>query len=332
MFRKLITCIVLGCTLSIPLSASASSVNAFVEGCRSFSDGDWDSAEFSLKKAIAYLENQNPDTYYMLITAEVNAGNEKSALDDCSYFLENFHGSIYYPRIQFQYGRLLYELGEYEKSIIALSDFCHQNENNEMYSHALFYVGESLLAGYKYNEAGKIFERIVSEFPESSKAVASKYRIDTILQHAREEKLLYLLKQTGEEYLSAKEEYEKQLRLMNMDSSTRIKLSETQQRNEELETQLRDLETKLTTTIVTLEDKSSENVPPKREDFIEPVKDNGNLPVETAAYVDNQENSEPVVKDVDVPSMIPFDEKREQIRILKRKAKDAQQLLGNNGY
>ena len=51
--------------------------------------------------------------------------------------------------------------------------------------------------------------------------------------------MLYLLKQTGEEYLSAKEDYEKQLRQYNSESValTRQKLQETQIRNEELERQ-----------------------------------------------------------------------------------------------
>ena len=199
MLKKIIACIVSGIILSFSVFASASAENAFVEGCRAFSEGDWDSAEFALRKAVSYSENQNPDTYYMLITAEMNAGDEKSALDDCVLYLKTFPGSIYYPRIQYQYGKLLYQMGEYDKAIISLSDFCHQNENDELYSYALFYVGESLLAGYKYNEAEKIYERIIVDFPDSPKVVASQYRLDTILQHSREEKLLYLLRQTGEE-------------------------------------------------------------------------------------------------------------------------------------
>ena len=73
--------------------------------------------------------------------------------------------------------------------------------------------------------------------------------IENIAQRSREEKLLYLLKQTGEEYLSAKEEYEKQLKLYNSDAinSTRDKLMETQQKNKDLEEQIRNLEAQIDT-------------------------------------------------------------------------------------
>ncbi len=280
--------------LSFTGFASESAQMAFVEGCKSYSQGDWTSAKFMLKKAVSYPENLTSDTYYMLISAEVNAGDDRSALDDCNIYLENFPDSIYYPRICYQKGKVLYNLGEYEKSIIALSDFCHQNEESDLYSYALFYIGESLFAGYKYSDAAAIYERIVTEFPDSPKASAAQYRIDSISQRQREEKLLYLLKQTGEEYLSAKEEYEKQLRQYNSDSinNTRQKLVETQARNEELERQVADLEMQL------------------------------------AAMKTELENSAANTSmDSDIPNAEPYDETKEQLKVLRQKALEAQKML-----
>lgn len=280
--------------LSFTGFASESAQMAFVEGCKSYSQGDWTSAKFMLKKAVSYPENLTSDTYYMLISAEVNAGDDRSALDDCNIYLENFPDSIYYPRICYQKGKVLYNLGEYEKSIIALSDFCHQNEESDLYSYALFYIGESLFAGYKYSDAAAIYERIVTEFPDSPKASAAQYRIDSISQRQREEKLLYLLKQTGEEYLSAKEEYEKQLRQYNSDSinNTRQKLVETQARNEELERQVADLEMQLAAMKTELE----------------------NSAVNTSM-------------DSDIPNAEPYDETKEQLKVLRQKALEAQKML-----
>ena len=67
------------------------------------------------------------------------------------------------------------------------------------------------------------------------------------MQRGREEKLLYLLKQTGEEYLAAKEDYEKQLRLYNSEAinTTRERLVDSQRKNQELEEQIRDLENQI---------------------------------------------------------------------------------------
>ena len=280
-------------------SASESGASAFVEACKAYSKGDWSDAKFMLRKAVSYKENLNPDTYYMLISAEVYDGDNKNALDDCNFFLENFSDSMYYPRVYYQKGKLLYALGEYEKAVVVLSDFCHLYEKDELYSFALFYIGESLFAGYKYDEAGSVYERIVTEFPESAKTPAAQYRLETILQRGREEKLLYLLKQTGEEYLAAKEEYERQLRLYNSEAvdSTRQKLTAAQARNESLEKQVNELE------------------------------------LEIAALKNNQAESERIIQQLkeagerDIPEPEPFDEKKYQLKLLKAKALEAQRML-----
>jgi TolA-binding protein len=279
--------------------ASESASSAFVEACKFYSRGEWSDAKFLLKKAVSYKENLNPDTYYMLITSEVYDGDNKNALDDCNFFLENFADSMYADRVYYQKGKLLYNLGEYEKAIVVLSDFCHRYEGDELYSFALFYIGESLFAGYKYDEAGAVYERIVTEFPESAKTPAAQYRLETILQRGREEKLLYLLKQTGEEYLSAKEEYERQLRLYNSEAidSTRQKLAAAQTKNETLEKQVSELE------------------------------------MQIAALKSNKEESDRIIQELreagekDIPAPEPFDEKKYQLKLLKEKALEAQKML-----
>ena len=109
----------------------------------------------------------------------------------------------------------------------------------------------------------------------------------------REEKLIYLLKQTGEEYLSAKEDYEKQLRLYNSESinNTRQRLVESQSRNEELERQVSDLEAQL------------------------------------AALRSEISNASAKKVDVDVPNPEPYDETQETLKKLKAKALEAQRIL-----
>ena len=230
-----------------PVFAYSSGDAAFLEGCRAFADGDWTRAIFSLKQAASFEENNTPETYYMLINAEIYSGDYKSALDDCEWYLNLFANSLYDSHVTYLKGRTLYSLGEYDKAVITLSDFCHQNERHDMYAAALFWIGESFYACYQYDDAAALYQRIVTEFPADGKAPASQYRIETIRQRDREEKLLYLLKQTGEEYLFAREEYEKQLKLYSKDteSSTRLKLLDAQQRNLELEEKYRELEQEL---------------------------------------------------------------------------------------
>lgn len=233
--------------ISVGLYASESASAAYLEGCKAFSRGEWNSAVFLLKKAASYPENNNPDTFYMLIAAEIYAEDYRTALGDCDDFMKVFPDSIYTPRIQYMKGKVLYSLGDYEKSILVLSDFCHRNEEDELYPLALFYIAECLFTDYKYEEAEAIYERIVVNYPSCEKVAAAQYRIENIAQRSREEKLLYLLKQTGEEYLAAKEDYEKQLRLYNSEAinTTRERLIDAQQKNKDLEEQIAGLEAQI---------------------------------------------------------------------------------------
>ena len=290
-----------------PCFSSETGSYAFVEGCKSFSLGDWENVIFMLKKAVAYEDYETPDTYYMLITSEVEAGEYKAALNDCDYFLKQFPSSIYISRVTYLKGKILFNLKEYDKSVVVLSDFCHQYKNDDMYSYALFYIAESLYENYKYDEAESIYERIVQEFPNSPKFAASQYRIESILQRSREEKLLYLLKQTGEEYLAAKEDYERQLRLYNSDSvsSAKDRLHESQQKNAELESYVKDLEKQ-----------------------IAELQNQLNLQYEKQAEL--QKEIEINSMDKEVPSFEPYDETKERIKALKEKAQKVQNLLDEN--
>lgn len=338
--KKIIAVLALICSFSFFAFSSESASMAFVEGCKAYSTGDWSSAKIMLKKAVSYIQNQNADTYYMLISAEINAGDYKGALEDCNYYLEHFKNSIYYPRISYQKGKLLYNLGEYEKSIIALSDFCHQYENNELYPYALFYIGESLYEGYRYNDALEIYDRVVTEFPDFEKVSAAKYKIESISQRSREEKLLYLLKQTGEEYLSAKEDYEKQLRQYNSESValTRQKLQETQIRNEELEKQIADLQMEIASLKAENEQKEAllsvmnNNQKQNSENQYEESSENDEKQIEDS-FSDNYINQNTIndldtfKEDSDIPNQEPFDETREQIQSMKEKALEIQRIL-----
>ncbi|MDY5918637.1 MAG: tetratricopeptide repeat protein [Treponema sp.] len=338
--KKIIAVLALICSFSFFAFSSESASMAFVEGCKAYSTGDWGSAKIMLKKAVSYTQNQNADTYYMLISAEINAGDYKGALEDCNYYLDHFKNSIYYPRISYQKGKLLYNLGEYEKAIIALSDFCHQYENNELYPYALFYIGESLYEGYRYNDALEIYDRVVTEFPDFEKVSAAKYKIESISQRSREEKLLYLLKQTGEEYLSAKEDYEKQLRQYNSESValTRQKLQETQIRNEELEKQIADLQMEIASLKAENEQKEAllsvmnNNQKQNSENQYEESSENDEKQIEDS-FSDNYINQNTIndldtfKEDSDIPNQEPFDETREQIQSMKEKALEIQRIL-----
>lgn len=191
------------------------------QGLEAYRQKDYVSALFFLKKAIAIGEHKNHENMYMLIMAEIASGEAQSAANDCEDFMHDFPKSIYFPYIQYQYGRLLHFAGFYDKSILTLSDFCHNFPDNEMYASGLYWMAESFYNDYDFSTAESLYERVVSDFPSDEKVPLCQKRLEDIAARQREAKLLYLLKLTGEEYLSAKEEYERQLRLyMATDSNT----------------------------------------------------------------------------------------------------------------
>lgn len=246
--RKVYTLLILfllsGYSLFSQASGQSLPVTAFVQGAKAFSSGEWTSSIFLLRKAVSYPENFNPDTWYMLITAEMYAGEYKNAYQDCETYMQNFPESPYDSYVLYHRGRALFCMGEYEKSVLILSDFCHLYPDHEMYPSALYWIAEAFFEAYNYDDAEVLYSAIVNDYSDDAKADSAQYRLEIIKQAAREEKLIYLLKETGEEYLAAKEEYERQLRLSGVDSTSdaRRRILDLQRTNADLERRVLELE------------------------------------------------------------------------------------------
>lgn len=189
-----------------------SSDAALVSGYEAYRDGDWKSATMFFKKALTDPLNENPENRYLLIMSQMYSGNFNGAIVDCNDFTESYSESLMYPYVQFQRGRALYNLGQADGAVLVLSDFCHQNPENELYPSALYLIAECFYEDYSFEEAKKLYETIVKDYPDCDRVDDAQFKLDTLEQKDREQKLLYLLKVTGEEYLSSKEDYERQLK------------------------------------------------------------------------------------------------------------------------
>lgn len=190
----------------------AANNNDLIQGFEAYSKKDWTSASFFLRKAVVNPENSTADVWYMIISSQMYAQNYSSVVNDCDNFLQNFSDSELVPYIEYQKGRALHFLGQNDAAVLTLSDFCHQYPDNKMYASSLYWLGECFFDDYDYESAKNLYETIVAEFPNSDKLEDAQFKLDVIAQREREQKLLYLLKMTGEEYLSSKENYEKQIR------------------------------------------------------------------------------------------------------------------------
>ena len=193
-----------------PLSAAPSS--ALVQGYEAYQSGDWSGAALFLRRAQSEPGGDTPDTGYMLITCSMYAGDYAAALGDCTAFLDRYADSPLAPAVLYQKGRALHGLGQNDRAVLVLSDFCHENPSSPLYASALFWLGECFYDDYNYETAAMLYSRVMDEFPRDGKAQEAADRLEAIARTEREQKLLYLLKMTGEEYLVSRENYERQLR------------------------------------------------------------------------------------------------------------------------
>lgn len=251
-FKRFLTISIYAFLLTVsPVFAKESNSAAFyTDGCLAFSNGNWESSVSLLKKAVEDPLFDIADVRYMLISAEIYAGDEKSALVECDDFLTTFKDYIYYSRVQYTKGKLLFNLKEYNRAYVILSDFCHNNKEDDFYPTALFYMAECLYADSSFDYAETLYEQIVKDYSDNEKAEPAQFRLESIAQRSREEKLLYLLQQTNDELAAAKADYENQVKLLASDSNaveaeTVEKLLESQRKNKELEEQLKDMENQL---------------------------------------------------------------------------------------
>ena len=217
--KKIIALLVLSFVLGSFVTAQVSTDDYLTKGLQAYKDGNWESAILLLKNAVSLPESSTPEVLYVLIMSEMFNGNYDDVLKDGKTFSRLYPDSEYKVYIDYQMGRALHYLGRYVDSISLLQKFCAENETNELFSSGLFWMAESFYASYYFEEAKGLYERVVSDFPNSPKYVESLYRLDLIVQREKEEKLLYLLKVTSEEYISSKENYDRQIKQFNTEES-----------------------------------------------------------------------------------------------------------------
>lgn len=227
-------------SVNVNVLSSREASSTYADALKAYSRRDWKTSIFLFKKLHTNQADITPESLYMQIMAQTYDGQYKQAVNDCDLFLKEFSNNQYAQLVMYQKGKILYQIEDYEKSILTLSDFCHSNPKHKLYSSALFWIAESFYATYNFDSAKSLYERIVVEFPDGSKARDAQFRLDVIAQRSREEKLLYLLKQTGEDYLSSKESYEKTLKQYQIENSVGVnsQLRELRQQNENLDNEL----------------------------------------------------------------------------------------------
>ena len=232
-----------------------------IKGLEAYKQKDWVSALFFLRKAATQPENINPETWYVLVMSEVYASDFEGVLTDGAYFLYKFPESPYVPQIKYQMARGTFLLEDYNQALVMFEEFCNQYPEHELFSSALFWKAETLYQAYNFNEAETLFKRVINEYPESPKVVEAAFRIELLEQREKEEKLLYLLRVTGEENLAAREDYERQIRQYQSEESInfKMKVTELSLLVESLQEELTAANTRIETLLAQVNELNTEN-------------------------------------------------------------------------
>lgn len=195
---------------------------ALALGCAAYSDGEWGSAALFFKRAQA-MGGLTDEAWYMLVRSEMQLGDDRAAQADCERFVVLRAESEYAPYMMYLNGALLHRLGQNERAVSSLCEFCRENPGSFLYADALYVMAESFFDECNFGAAKALYEKIVFDFPLSGNVQDAKCKILLIKGREREEKLLYLLKISMEESLSAREEHDRQMKALRLEGAAQSK-------------------------------------------------------------------------------------------------------------
>jgi TolA-binding protein len=174
-----------------------------------FRDGQYEKAIPILRSVIANpaASTQKPDAYLLLAKSQMAVGKLDDADKSIEYYLASYQGAADYPEAVYQKGRLLFLQEQYEQSIQVLQSFLSTYQASPLVSSAWFWVGEDLYNLGHIEDARKIYQKILTDFPSSVKVEAARYKVSLIQLQKKEIELERLLKWSHEDFLKSLEEF-----------------------------------------------------------------------------------------------------------------------------
>lgn len=197
--------------------------DSYMQGLACYRSGDWADASVLLRHAAQSGKYSDDSVWFMIIMSQIYAEDFSSAVSDCGFFISAYPESPLAEAVAYQKGRALYCAGQRDLAVMELGSFCSEWPESRMYASALFWIAECFYDDYDFETARALYSQILRDYPGSAKHEDAQFKLYLITQRDREQKLLYLLKVTGEEFLSAKESYEKELRYMQSEDAAELK-------------------------------------------------------------------------------------------------------------
>jgi tetratricopeptide (TPR) repeat protein len=214
MSRRIIPYLILACGLLAPLCLPAQTRRGEEElksGLGFFKQEEYDQAVLSFKAILADPAAVlfAPDAYFWSAKAYMALNQLDDAERNLEHFLASYADHPYYSEGRYQKGRLLFLKKDYESAIQACQEFIRKYPRSEFVPNAYFWIGDSLYSLGKLEEAARVFNKIVQDYPQSFKAEAAGYRLSLIDFKKRENELMRLLKWSHEEFLKVVEEFQR---------------------------------------------------------------------------------------------------------------------------
>ncbi|MFP4152922.1 MAG: tetratricopeptide repeat protein [Alkalispirochaeta sp.] len=181
------------------------------DGIAAFGTSDFESAVMSFRDVLLGdpTPGQEGSAYFWLAKSAMAMGRLGEAERNLEYYLRTFPDHEYAVEAHYQRGRILYLQEDHEGALQVLTAFIRDHEASPFVANATYWSGESLFNLGRLDEAKRLFESVLRDYPTSYRVEAARYRIGLIELHQREQELLTLLQWSHEEYLQALDEFER---------------------------------------------------------------------------------------------------------------------------
>jgi TolA-binding protein len=193
------------------LAVSAQTPDDLNAAIQLFRDGQYEKVIPVLNALIADPAEaaQKPAAYLLMAKSYMALGKLDDADKNIEFYLANFAGATDYPEALYQKGRLLFLQEQYEQSIQVMQQFLATYPASPLVPNGWFWIAESLYDLGHVDDAQKIYQKILMDFPTSVKVEASQYKISLIQLQRKEIELARLLKWSHEDFLKSLEEFQR---------------------------------------------------------------------------------------------------------------------------
>ncbi|MDR1306303.1 MAG: tetratricopeptide repeat protein [Treponema sp.] len=166
--------------------------------------------KFSEALTLLRLAGPVPEAMYWISLAEISSGDYGQALLDLDALEKADPSAKWSAEAPYHRGRCFFYLGRHEEALVTLTDYLGRLPEADTARRAAswYWMGESLLALGRLDNAADAFSTVVEKYPSSVKYEAAAYRLELINQKKIEAELLAILKWSHEESLKTMGEYQ----------------------------------------------------------------------------------------------------------------------------